>query len=331
MTRRLRALACAALAAALFFGGASAEAQTSFSGRASSGGGTPGGSSGQVQYNNAGSFGGFTQSGDCTTDTATGTITCAALGSVAPGGFYSKNVPAASDFIGSDGTDPIGRNFGVGLTSTGSLTAVVNDQTAGNYAVLTGDSNKTVLVNAGSHTLAQAGAVGFASGWGACLLNVGATAATLTTTTSVFKGASEATSLSIPTKGWACFDSNGTNYNTVVGAYGTALLNVEGQTLAGGANVTAKTQTTGNLTVNCGERPLQHITNGGAWTLTAPAADGSCMLLVTNNASAGTITFSGFSVGSNTGDTLTTTNTSKFTLSVWRINGTSGYRVAAHQ
>jgi hypothetical protein len=103
------------------------------------------------------------------------------------------------------------------------------------------------------------------------------------------------------------------------------------QTLSGGANVTQLGLTTGNVTIDCGSRPLQSITNGGAFTITAPANDGSCMVLVTNNASAGTITFSGFSVGASTGDPLTTTNTSKFTLSIWRINGTSGYRVAAHQ
>ena len=37
-------------------------------------GGTPGGSSGQVQYNNAGSFGGFTVAGDGTLNTSTGNL-----------------------------------------------------------------------------------------------------------------------------------------------------------------------------------------------------------------------------------------------------------------
>lgn len=110
-----------------------------------------------------------------------------------------------------------------------------------------------------------------------------------------------------------------------------ALLGVEDQVVAGGATVTAKSLTTGNITVDCGDRPLQYITNGGAFTITAPAADGSCMLLVTNNASAGAITFSGFTVGSSTGDALTTTNAHKFTISIWRINGVSGYRIVAHQ
>jgi len=120
--------------------------------------------------------------------------------------------------------------------------------------------------------------------------------------------------------------------NTGLSCYTSmASLAVADQTLAGGANVTSLTQSTGSLTIDCGLRPLQYITNGGAWTLTAPANDGSCILLVTNNASAGTITFSGFSVGANTGDALTTTNTHKFSLHIWRVNGISGYRVAAHQ
>jgi Repeat of unknown function (DUF5907) len=52
----------------------------SFSGTtlvSSGGGGTPGGSYGQIQYDNAGSFGGFTMSGDATLVTSTGVITIA--------------------------------------------------------------------------------------------------------------------------------------------------------------------------------------------------------------------------------------------------------------
>lgn len=39
------------------------------------GGGSPGGTSGQIQFNNAGAFGGFTASGDATINTATGVVT----------------------------------------------------------------------------------------------------------------------------------------------------------------------------------------------------------------------------------------------------------------
>lgn len=110
-----------------------------------------------------------------------------------------------------------------------------------------------------------------------------------------------------------------------------ANLTTADQTVSGGANVTSGSLTTGNITIDCGKVQDQFITNGGAFTITAPANDGQCILLVTNNASASTITFSGFSVGSNTGDALTTTNTNKFSIFIWRINGTSGYRIAAHQ
>jgi hypothetical protein len=103
------------------------------------------------------------------------------------------------------------------------------------------------------------------------------------------------------------------------------------QTITGGANVIPFPLPMGNIAVDCGKRPLQFITNGGAFTITAPSNDGSCLILVTNNASAGAITFSGFNLGSSTGDPFDTTNAHNFTLSIWRINGVSGYRVAAHQ
>lgn len=113
-----------------------------------------------------------------------------------------------------------------------------------------------------------------------------------------------------------------------------ALLTVAGQVVSGGATVTSAnlgTISTGSLTINCGTVPLQYFTNGGAFTLTAPGADSSCTVLMTNNASAGTVSFSGFSVGAATGDALTTTNGNKFSFFIWKINGIAGYRVAAHQ
>jgi hypothetical protein len=116
-----------------------------------------------------------------------------------------------------------------------------------------------------------------------------------------------------------------------VGRAPGAILDVEDQVLSGGARVTSKSLTTGNITIDPGDRPLQYITNGGAFTITAPSNDGSCILLVTNNGSAGTITFTGFTVGSSVGDALTTTDTHKFSIHIWRINGTSAYRIAAHQ
>ena len=113
-----------------------------------------------------------------------------------------------------------------------------------------------------------------------------------------------------------------------------AALNIADQTLSGGANVTSNnlgTVSSGTTTIDCGTRPTQFLTDNGAFTLAAPANDGSCIVLITNSASASTISFSGFSVGSNTGDSLDTTSGHKFSIMIWRVNGTSGYRVAAHQ
>ena len=75
----------------------------------------------------------------------------------------------------------------------------------------------------------------------------------------------------------------------------------------------------------------QYGTNHATLTITAPASDCAIDLLITNDATAGAITFSGFTVGASTGDLLTTTNTNKFILSVLRINAISTYTIKALQ
>lgn len=69
----------------------------------------------------------------------------------------------------------------------------------------------------------------------------------------------------------------------------------------------------------------QYGTNHAAVTITAPASDCAISLLITNDATAGAITWSGFTVGSSTGDAFTTTNTNKFLVSIVRINGVATY------
>jgi len=107
---------------------------------------------------------------------------------------------------------------------------------------------------------------------------------------------------------------------------------VSDQTITGGANVTSASLSTGNITIDCGKCPLQYITNNGAYTITAPASDGNCVLLVTNGASAGATTFSGFTIASGSaGAALDTTNGHIFYIQIWRINGNSGYCILAGQ
>jgi len=184
-------------------------------------------------------------------------------------------------------------------TNACASTAFVLANAGGGITQLTGD------VTAGPGSGSQAATLAWISR---------AASKTLTINNSLTFAGTDATTMTFPS-------TNGT----------IAALNIADQTVSGGANVTSQSLSTGNITIDCGGRPLQFQTNGGAFTITAPANDGSCILLSTNNASAGAITFSGFSVGTNTGDALDTTNAHKFSITIWRINGTSGYRVAAHQ
>lgn len=102
------------------------------------------------------------------------------------------------------------------ITGTGTIgtTAPLHDISGGGAAIVTGDATKTVSLGAFTYTLAQAGSAGFATGWSACLLNVGASAATINATTSVFKGAGGTTSLSLLPGATACPTSDGTDYVT---------------------------------------------------------------------------------------------------------------------
>lgn len=91
------------------------------------------------------------------------------------------------------------------------------------------------------------------------------------------------------------------------------------------------TLTTGTTTLSGANGNYQYFTDNGAFTIAAPTTDTAIDMLMTNGASAVAPTFTGFTVGTNTGDTITTTNTSKFLISVVRINGTSTYNVKALQ
>lgn len=98
------------------------------------GGGTPGGSSGTIQYNNAGAFGGFTVSGDGTLDTTTGALSVTASGGVS---FGSAAFAATSAFDASGAAATAQSNAETFATSAAS-TAQSNAETfAGNASNLT--------------------------------------------------------------------------------------------------------------------------------------------------------------------------------------------------
>ena len=135
---------------------------------------------------------------------------------------------------------------------------------------------------------------------------------------------------------FASANAGASNYTqTFQAVSGTvADLDVASQVMTGGVLVTAAalgTISSGTTTINCGTSPLQWLTNGGAFTLAAPSSDSSCIVEVENNGSAGVITFSGFSVGTSTGDAIDTTNGHYFDISIICIHGHSTYRIAALQ
>lgn len=91
------------------------------------------------------------------------------------------------------------------------------------------------------------------------------------------------------------------------------------------------TVSTGTTTPNAANGNYQYMTNNGASTLAAPSSDCAIDILITNGASAGSLSFSGFTVSSLVGDSLTTTNTNKFLISIRRINSVATYIIKALQ
>lgn len=98
----------------------------------------------------------------------------------------------------------------------------------------------------------------------------------------------------------------------------TASLTAADQVLSGGAVVTPLSLASGNITLDCGGRPLQYIVNTGAFSITPSYAggDGSCALKVINGNGAGAVTPAQYKVGSNTGDPFATTTRGSATCTI---------------
>jgi hypothetical protein len=80
----------------------------------------------------------------------------------------------------------------------------------------------------------------------------------------------------------------------------------------------AGTKSSGTYTPNVDDGNFQFATNGGAHTLAVPAKNCTMVILYKNNASAGTITTSGYTKVD--GDTISTTNGDEFFFYITRIN-----------
>jgi hypothetical protein len=146
--------------------------------------------------------------------------------------------------------------------------------------------------------------------------------------TTDFPSAGQNTVLAGPLSG----GSGTPTYRALTSADGVMTLTGTAQPFSGGVRLTSfNLGTLSSFTVDPGNGPAQYGSNTGAFTMTSPAHDGACDILITNGAGAGAVTFSGFTVSSNTGDALDTTNGHKFIVSVRCINGTGTYLIKALQ
>ena len=120
--------------------------------------------------------------------------------------------------------------------------------------------------------------------------------------------------------------------DSVGAAYSAAKLSTTGgQTISGGFHFNVFVPPAGNISINALNGNYQSIGNVGAFTITAPTVDCAVDLMVVNAAGAGTISFSGFTVGPNTGDLLTNVNGHIFIISIRRMANISTYVIKALQ
>lgn len=144
----------------------------------------------------------------------------------------------------------------------------------------------------------------------------------------------EDTSIATTAWGWAAIDTLAVVYEPI----NANLLkrNVTAVLTVGYTATAVDINTTGKIASPHAPNPATHQkqfgTNNLAIQFNALTADGDVSLLITNGATAGAVTFSGYTVGAGkVGDAFTTTNGHKFLVQFSRINGVSMYHVKALQ
>lgn len=247
------------------------------------------------------------------------------------GGFLNNSAMVVGDTrVGDQGTAGSGTISGgvahaVALTSSASaVTTVATVGTAGRLLIDQGASaDPSFNAMSGDATITSTGAITVSKTGGTSFATSATTDATNASnissgTLAAARGGAGAVSGVLKANG------SGTVSAAVVGTdfiSPSATANIT----AGYTFTAASLGTLSSFTLNPALGNYQFGTINSSITITAPATDCAVDVLITNGATAAVPTFSGFTVGSNTGDAYTTTNTNKFILSVRRINGTSTY------
>ena len=97
----------------------------------SAAGGTPGGTTGQTQYNNGGAFGGYTMGGDCTITASTGVIVCTKSNGTAFGTAAFIPTPTAASIYALFGCAGVATTF---LNGAGGCTTPAGAGTVTSFA-----------------------------------------------------------------------------------------------------------------------------------------------------------------------------------------------------
>lgn len=248
-----------------------------------------------------------------------------------------------------------------GTTPTGTLTPVTGSRTVtgtgGNCGTITVNTNLLCPSDMGNIVVLNGTNLPFTIGAISSTLmpqyaqttitNNNATSATITTTpaingypetgsgpfTVVLPGLQNSTAASLG------LTSNGTTLQNTFGLPpGVLFSTLADQTVTGGFIKTPfaiGTVSSGTTTIDCGNGDTQTLTNNGAFTLAMGTNKGRCMLEILNGASAGAITPSGFTVGSNTGDyalnSIPTTNAAVVDVDLTRIGSLARYFTYSYQ
>jgi hypothetical protein len=258
------------------------------------GGGSPGGSSGQIQYNDAGAFGGFTLANDCTISVPN--ITCTKLNSVSPGYFFS-----GTDAANLTGTVSAARIASGSLSLAKIASAAANSKLVGSGAAGSGSAYAEITLGSGltmtGTTLSASGGSGTVTTTGSPASGnlakfSGSTSITNTTVSAfldsefsstqgsvLYRGASAWSALAPGTSGYV-LATGGASANpswaapaTVVTSGGGAIAQTFLQdTVASTAtNVTSFTVTFPQTTASSGNTAFLIIATDGSQAITAPA------------------------------------------------------------